>query len=73
MSPEELDFLYQQSLDAEKFDAAIDWASDEYDIECLDDWQEFDIPEPEWTYEDEAALEDWEEKRRVKIAERNEY
>lgn len=29
--------------------------------------------EPEWTDEDEAVLEEWEEQRRIRIAEANEY
>lgn len=40
-----------------------DWAfQDEYY-----DWEEL------WTDEDEAALENWEEERRTKLAEANEY
>lgn len=45
-------------------------------VTCNDrPWEAFDdnlIDEP-WTDEDEAALEEWEEQKRIKLAERNEY
>lgn len=37
------------------------------------DWNFGDEIEPEWTDEDEAALEEWEERRRERLAEDNEY
>jgi hypothetical protein len=39
----------------------------------LDDDVYFDTEKLPWTDEDEAALEEWEEQRRIRIAENNEY
>jgi predicted P-loop ATPase len=53
---------HQEYLDKEQYKMS--------DIE--QEWS--DEPEEyEWTDEDEAALEEWEEQRRIRIAEANEY
>lgn len=44
---------------------------EEYDDDYLFD--DFNQVEEEWTDDDEAALEEWEEWNRQRIAERNEY
>lgn len=70
MSEEELDFLYEQALNDEKFDAQIDYDDSSYDDE-IDAYHA--VYGDVWTDEDETALEEFEENRRAKIAERNEY
>lgn len=42
-------------------------------MEFEDYWDEWATEELPWTDEDEAALEEWEEQRRQRIAEANEY
>lgn len=68
MSETELDFLYEQALHNES-SKSIDW--EDCNIEEDEAFDELDIPI--WTDEDEAGLEEYEERRRQRIAERNEY
>ena len=74
MSEDELDFLYEQALHNESNHYSVDYSN--CNIEDDESSYDFDIPSPEpepWTDEDEAGLEEFEERRRRKIAERNEY
>lgn len=57
----ESDFRNAFDNDAEDFD------SDEFDFDSYHD------SDSDWTDEDEAGLEEWEERRRERIAESNEY
>lgn len=69
MTPEELDSLYQDALDRERYNAVC-W-SDESDDSIIqeDDWPD-SIEEAEV---DDFDLEEFEENRRRRIAEANEY
>jgi hypothetical protein len=58
-------------------DAICEETTDDFDDETgYDDYESCDYPEfiePEWTDEDEAGLEEYEENKRRRIAEENEY
>jgi hypothetical protein len=83
MTEDELDFLYEQALHNESA-VSVDWADcnieedeESYDFDISSPFDEYDahhaVHGDTWTDEDEASLEEWEEQRRAKIAERNEY
>lgn len=65
---------HEQELNADAEERAIDAAFEE-ELMAQVDYEIFPEPhqETEWTNEDEAALEEWEETRRQRIAEQNEY
>lgn len=54
---------------AASYDDDMDYAA----FAAMCDDTDFPEDEPVWTDEDEAALEEWEERRRERLAEANEY
>ena len=71
MSEDELDFLYEQALHNQST-SIVDFTEEDLESEWPDIEIDPDFNEP-WTDEDAAGLEEFEERRRRKIAERNEY
>lgn len=64
------DWETMDKIEAE-WDSLVQADDDYYEVNDVSDWDS--SIEPEWTDTDEAAFEEWEEERRRKLSEANEY
>jgi hypothetical protein len=62
-----------EEMEYTAFAAACDDWDDWDDCDDWDDWDDWTTEELPWTDEDEAGLEEYEENKRLKISEQNEY